>query len=184
MNKLLILLVSLLFAACSENISIQDARDGDIVFIEGQSSQAPYIKLATLSKWTHCGIVVNTPKGKMVLEASKTVRLTPIEKFVSWGKNGNWCIKRPGETFDAKIKYKKYLGKDYDLEFKFDNGKMYCSELVWQIYHENGIDLCEPRKVSSYIMAHLPMVTDLMKKRNITMDQDVVAPADLYRALR
>ena len=184
MNKLLILLTTFLFDACSENISIQDAQEGDVVFIEGQSSQAPYIKLATVSRWSHCGIVVNTPKGKMVLEASKTVRLTPIETFTSWAKDGNWCIKRPEQTIDKKIKYRKYLGMPYDLEFKFDNGKMYCSELVWLIYHENGIDLCEPRKVSSYIMARLPKVTDLMKKRNITMEQEVVAPSDLYRALR
>ena len=184
MNKFLILLISILFASCSEDISINDAKEGDIVFIEGQSSQAPYIKMATLSRWTHCGIVVNTSKGKMVLEASKTVRLTPIEKFVSFAKDGNWCIKRPEQTIDKKIKYRKYLGMPYDLEFKFDNGKMYCSELVWLIYHENGIDLCEPRKVSSYIMTALPTVKDIMKGRNITMEQEAVAPSDLYKAVR
>ena len=37
------------------------------------------------------------------------------------------------------------------MSFKFNNGRMYCSELVYIIYKEQfGIELCKPRKVSSY----------------------------------
>lgn len=71
----------------------------------------------------------------------------------------------------------------YDLEFKFDNDKMYCSELVWVIYKEQGIELCEPRKVSSFIMTNLPRVKELMHRRNISKDQMAVAPVDLYKAI-
>ena len=39
----------------------------------------------------------------------------------------------------------------YNMSFKFNNGRMYCSELVYIIYKEQfGIELCKPRKVSSY----------------------------------
>ena len=126
-----------------------DIQVGDIVFIESQSSQSPYIKLGTMSKWTHCGVVVDTPDG-----------------------------------LKAPVQYKKYLGQPYDLEFRFDNGKMYCSELVWLVYKDQGIELCDPRKVSSFVMARVPKVKKLMQKRNIRMDQEVVAPVDIYKARR
>lgn len=183
MKQILFFFLLLTSIGCTGNIEVENLREGDIVFIEGQSSQAPYIKLGTMSKWTHCGIVVDTPNGLKVLEASKKVRLTSVEKFIGFAKNEHWCAKRPKQTITSAIDYEKYLGIPYDLEFKFDNGKMYCSELVWIIYKEHGIELCKPRKVSSFLLTRIPKVKELMKKRNITMQQDAVAPVDLYKAL-
>lgn len=173
----------LMLTGCSKSIDLAEIQEGDIVFIEGQSSQAPYIKLGTMSRWSHCGVIVQTSKGLQVLEASNTVRLVPVERFVGFAKDGNWRIKRPEQKLPAKISYKKYLDMPYDLRFKFDNGKMYCSELVWLIYKDQGIELCEPRKVSSYLCTKVPRVKKLMNERNITPEQYVVAPADLYKAL-
>lgn len=175
----------LLMCSCAgRRADLADIKVGDIVFIESQSEQSPYIKIGTMSKWTHCGVVVDTPEGLKVLEASKTVRLTPYAKFIGRAKNDNWCVKRPRKTIEGPINYRKYLGQPYDLEFKFDNGKMYCSELVWLIYKENGIELCKPRKVSSFPMTRIPKVKKLMAKRNISMSQEAVAPVDIYRAVR
>lgn len=183
MRRFLFVIMSLMTISCSNNVDVNALQEGDIVFIESQSSQSPYIKVGTMSKWTHCGIVVNTPEGKKVLEASKTVRLTPLSKFIGRAKNDNWCIKRPKQQLKAPVSYRKYLGQPYDLEFKFDNGKMYCSELVWLVYKDQGIELCRPRKVSSFIFTRIPKVKRLMDKRNITMDQVAVAPVDLFKAL-
>ena len=175
----------LLLCSCAgRGADLTEIKEGDIVFIESQSSQAPYIKLGTMSKWTHCGIVVNTPEGLKVLEASKKVKLTSYATFVGGAKGENWCVKRPKKTINGPIHYQKYIGMPYDLEFKFDNGKMYCSELVWLIYKENGIELCKPRKVSSFPMTRIPKVKKLMAKRNISMSQEAVAPVDIYRAVR
>ena len=77
--KLFSFLVSmLLLCSCGNSIDFSNLQEGDIVFIESQSSQSPFIKIGTMSKWTHCGVVVNTPNGLQVLEASKTVKLTVI----------------------------------------------------------------------------------------------------------
>ena len=162
---------------------INDLKEGDIVFIESQSSQSPYIKIGTMSKWTHCGIIVGTPQGMKVLEASKTVRLTPFSQFIGAARNENWCVRRPEQKLTSPINYHKYLGQPYDLQFKFDNGKIYCSELVWLIYKDQGIELCKPRVVSSYPMARIPKVKKLMDKRNISMNQEAVAPVDIYKSL-
>lgn len=173
----------LLMCSCACGTGLSEIKEGDIVFIESKSSQSPYIKLGTMSKWTHCGIVVNTSQGLKVLEASKTVRLTPYANFIGAAKNGNWCVKRPKKTISGPINYRRYLGQPYDIEFKFDNGKMYCSELVWVIYNDNGIELCKPRKVSSFLLTRLPKVKKLMEKRSISMKQKVVAPVDIYKAI-
>ena len=175
--------VLLLCSCAGRGTDLTEIKEGDIVFIESQSSQAPYIKLGTMSKWTHCGIVVNTPQGLKVLEASKTVRLTPYATFIGAAKNENWCVKRPKKTISGSINYRKYLGQPYDLEFKFDNGKMYCSELVWLVYKDNGIELCKRRKVSSFPMTRIPKVKKLMAKRNISMSQEAVAPVDIFKAI-
>lgn len=175
-------LFMLMLTGCN-SVAVEDIQEGDVVFIESQSSQAPYIKVGTMSKWTHCGVIVSTPDGLQVLEASKTVRLTPVNQFIGAAKNDNWRIKRPEQQPTKRLSYSKYLGIPYDSEFKFDNGKMYCSELVWQIYKDQGIELCEPRKVSSFIMTRIPKVKKLMEKRQIKPEQYVIAPVDIYKAL-
>lgn len=183
MKFILFIMSMLLLAGCGNSIDVADLQEGDVVFIESQSSQSPYIKVGTMSKWTHCGVVVNTPQGLKVLEASKTVRLTPFANFIGSAKNENWTIKRPKQKLPGPISYSKYLGMHYDLEFKYNNGKMYCSELVWLVYKDQGIELCKPRKVSSFFFARIPRVKKLMQKRGITMDQQAVAPVDLYKAI-
>jgi len=86
--------------------------------------------------------------------------------------------RRVFKSKDIKIRYKKYLGKSYDLQFKFNNGKYYCSELVYEIYKEQlDTVLCTPKKVKEY---YLPdKVKRAMKRRNISEEQLVVAPCDL-----
>lgn len=183
MRFILFIISMLLLAGCGNSIDVANLQEGDVVFIESQSSQSPYIKVGTMSKWTHCGVVVNTPEGLKILEASKTVRLTPFAKFIGSAKNDNWTVKRPDQKLEKSISYSKYLGMPYDLEFKFNNGKMYCSELVWLVYHDQGVELCKPRKVSSFICTRIPRVKKLMQKRNISMEQTAVAPVDLYKAI-
>ena len=183
MRWFLFVILTLMTISCNNDVDVNALQEGDIVFIESQSSQSPYIKVGTMSKWTHCGVVVNTPDGMKVLEGSKTVKLTPFNSFIGRAKNENWCIKRPKQKLTKPIHYNKYIGQPYDLEFKFNNGKMYCSELVWLVYKEQGIELCKPRKVSSFAMTRLPKVKKLMNKRNISMNQEAVAPVDIYKAI-
>lgn len=60
---------------------------------------------------------------------------------------------------------------------------MYCSELVWLVYKDQGIELCKPRKVSRFVCTRIPEVKKLMKQRNVSGEQLVVAPVDLYKAI-
>lgn len=182
MKIISLLWAGLLTLSCLNcNMPIDDYLvEGNMIFIESTSSQAPYVKLVTGSRWTHCGIFVNTPDGIQVLEASNVVKLTSIDDFISKSKNGNYRIVTILDNII--IDYEKYLGIPYDLEFKFDNGKYYCSELIYDVFKDNGITLCETKKVSDYPLTKLLQVRKLMKKRNIQMDYETVSPKDVMNA--
>ena len=120
---------------------IKEVREGDVIFQTSQSQQSPLIQIATRSKISHCGIIVMKNGKPYVLETLKTLVVTPLDKFVARGEGGKYWLKRSNKK-NIKIKYTSYLGKSYDLAFKFDNGKFYCSELIYDIYkNQLGIEL-------------------------------------------
>ena len=119
-------------------------REGDIVFIETRSFQSKFVKMGMMSIWSHCGIAVNTPEGVQIMEADSTVRILPVERFVAKSVGGKYIIKPPAQTLQDPINQEKWLGRWYDLKFSFDNEEVYCSELVWLIYKDHGIELCPP----------------------------------------
>ena len=177
-KKLFILILLLLsvvvgaYCVCHQ----EGYKEGDILFQVSKSHQSPLIQKATGSKWSHCGVVVEKGKKMYVLEASKVVKLTPLQEWIKRGKDGK-VKKMRVKKEPVKIKYKKYLGKPYDLAFQFDNGKWYCSELIYDIYKTQlGIELCKPRKIRVY---RIDGMEDVLKKRGMDLDQWVVASCDL-----
>ena len=164
---------------------IKEVREGDVIFQTSQSQQSPLIQIATRSKISHCGIIVMKNGKPYVLETLKTLVVTPLDKFIARGEGGKYWLKRSNKE-NIKIKYGSYLGKPYDLAFKFDNGKFYCSELIYDIYNNQlGIELCEPKKVSDYLILgtdKLLQIEKAMKKRGITKEQYAVAPVDIFES--
>ena len=164
---------------------IEEVKEGDVIFQTSQSQQSPLIQIATRSRISHCGIIVMKNGKPYVLETLKTLVVTPLDKFIARGEGGKYWLKRSNKE-NIKIEYGSYLGKPYDLAFKFDNGKFYCSELIYDIYkNQLGIELCEPKKVSDYLMIgidKLPQIEMAMKKRGITMEQYAVAPVDIFES--
>jgi hypothetical protein len=164
---------------------VKEVREGDVIFQTSQSQQSPLIQIATRSNISHCGIIVMKNGKPYVLETLKTLTLTPLDKFIARGKGGKYWLKRSKKE-NIKIKYGSYLGKPYDLTFKFDNGKFYCSELIYDIYkNQLGIELCEPKKVEEYLILgtdKLPEIKKAMEKRGITQKQYAVAPVDIFES--
>ena len=165
--------------------AVKNVKEGDVIFQTSQSEQSPLIQIGTRSMITHCGIVVMKGGKPYVLETQRTIVLTPFDKFIARGKDGRYWLKRSKKD-NIKIKYNSYLGKPYDLAFKFDNGKFYCSELIYDIYkNQLGIELCKPKKVGDYLIVgtdKLPKIEKAMKKRGITKEQYAVAPVDIFNS--
>ena len=164
---------------------IKEVKEGDVIFQTSLSQQSPLIQMATRSKISHCGIIVIKDGKPYVLETLKTLVITPLDKFIARGENGKYWVKRSNKE-NVKINYESYLGIPYDLAFKFDNDKFYCSELIYDIYkNQLGIELCKPKKVSDYLilgLSNLPQLEKVMEKREITKEQYVVAPVDIFES--
>lgn len=164
---------------------IEVVKEGDVIFQTSQSKQSPLIQIGTRSKITHCGIIVMKNGKPYVLETLQTLVLTPLDKFIARGKDGKYWLKRSKKE-NIEIKYDNYLGKPYDLAFKFDNGKFYCSELIYDVYlNQLGIELCKPKTVDAYLELgadNHPKIKQAMEKRGITLEQYAVAPVDIFKS--
>ena len=188
---IIILLLALPFSSMvtemitAQTEPIEEVKEGDVIFQTSQSQQSPLIQIATGSRISHCGIIVMKNGKPYVLETLKTLVVTPLDKFIARGEGGKYWLKRSKKE-NIKIEFGSYLGKPYDLAFKFDNDKFYCSELIYDIYkNQLGIELCEPKKVSDYLMIgvdKLPQIEKAMKKRGITKEQYAVAPVDIFES--
>lgn len=169
----------------AQDTPITDVREGDVIFHTSQSSQSPLIQIGTRSHITHCGIVVIKDGKPFVLETLKTLVLTPLDKFITRGKDGKYWLKR-SDRENIKIEYAHYLGKPYDLAFRFDNDIYYCSELVYDIYkNQLGIELCKPKQVGDYLILgtdKLNKIESTMQRRDITKEQYAVAPVDIFES--
>lgn len=162
------------------NPSINDLKEGDVIFHASDSRQAPMLRYATMSPVTHCGIIVDKGGKLFVLEAEGTVQLTSIDKFIQRGIGKFYMARRPKKDLGQHIRYKQFLGMKYDMAFKFENGKYYCSELIYDIYQKQfGVRLCEPRPLSDYTTLGIRKET---KRRGMKMDQLMVAPSDLLNS--
>ena len=163
------------YAVCNATYHPQD---GDVIFHVSESRQSTAIKVGTLSRYSHCGIIIMKKGKPYVLEAENGVELTSMDKWLKRGKMFNhYRVMRLKEEQKLKLPYK--LGGRYDRAFRFDNGKYYCSELVWELYKKNNIILCEPRKFGDYHFLSLPVIQKQIKSRGFTLEQEVVAPSDL-----
>ncbi|MGE7773183.1 YiiX family permuted papain-like enzyme [Chitinophaga sp. NPDC101104] len=171
----------------------QNLREGDIVFQDSQSPQCEAIRRATHSPWSHCGMLYRADNGAwMVLEAVQPVSVTTLELWKRRNKH-RFAVKRlknsksilTANVIDRmKSHGETYLGKPYDIYFNWSDAEIYCSELVWKIYHAVGIDLCELKPLRSYDLSH-PIVKATMEKRygkNAPLSEKMVSPGDLFNS--
>lgn len=192
----LITMLFLAFAGCkkTEKTPVSDSvlHDGDIIFQESKSAQSQAIQLATGSKYSHCGIIYEAGGDYFVYEAIQPVMTTPLEEWTNRGKDGHYVVKRLkdadkilSEKVLKKMKNtgKRFNGKDYDLYFGWSDKQIYCSELVWKVYHRGaGIELSKPQQLKDFNLKN-PAVKQKLAERygkNIPLEETVVSPAALF----
>lgn len=109
------------------------------------------VRALTNSKWTHMGVVFKEPAGLMVFEAVSPVRKTPLHEWIARGRDGHYAIKRLRDansrlSSDALTKMRAlgatWLGRPYDLRFRWDDQTLYCSELAYKLFDRGaGVQL-------------------------------------------
>lgn len=123
--------------------SSSGVQDGDLIFQESESRQSELVRLVTRSRWTHMGVVFNEPEGPVVLEAVGPVRKTVLQSWIDRGRERVYVIKRLRTaktqlTTEALKKMRDlgatWVGRPYDLKFRWDDESLYCSELAYKLF--------------------------------------------------
>lgn len=143
--------ISLLGLACG-NREFQP-QEGDLLFqADKESAMSQAITAATGQRqtlsFTHVAIACVEDDRIYVLEAAPEngVAKRPLADFLKesaeiGGQPAVIVARFQGPdaeqvTRDAVARAKSFLGQPYDHSFLPDNGKLYCSELVWECYRD------------------------------------------------
>lgn len=175
--------------ACSR--TLPNIKNGDIIFQTSNSSQSVAVQRATHSRYSHMGIIFVRHGHPYVFEASATVRATPLAKWIAHGVGGKAVIKRlRKELTKTQVKRLKatartFAGKRYDLTFEWSDTRMYCSELVWKIYHRAlGIRIGKRQHLRDFDLSD-PAVRAKIKERygdRVPMSEVVISPASMFNS--
>jgi hypothetical protein len=166
-----------------------DLREGDILFSSSAVGQGSAIIAATGSPYTHCGVVFRQEDRLMVLEAVQPVKVSTVADFYSRGRPEAFAVKRlkspvtPESYRKAREWAAKQVGLNYDARFLWGDDRLYCSELVWKVFKQAGVELCALKKFKDYQLER-PEVRRIIDERfggmdKVPMNEQVVAPSDL-----
>jgi hypothetical protein len=167
-------------------------KEGDVLFQDMGGEFGEAIRLATKSGYSHCGMLLKKDGELMVYEAVGPVKFTPLKEWIGHGIKNSFVAKRlvnPGAlTPEVLAAWQKkagsYTGKAYDHVFGWNDDRIYCSELVWKMYKNAGIELSAPKKLKDFDLSH-PLVKQQLALRYgnaIPYDENVVAPQDLFES--
>jgi hypothetical protein len=89
------------------------------------------------------GVVFNEAAGPVVLEAVSPVRKTPVQRWIDRGRDRRYVVKRLRDA-DSRLSPEaiqnmrkigaSWLGRPYDVRFRWDDESLYCSELVYKLF--------------------------------------------------
>ena len=190
MSQLLALVFTAFLSTAAFSRPLPAVRDGDVIFQTSRSSQSMAIQRATHSPYSHMGIIFVRAGQPYVLEASATVRYTPLSEWIARGKDSKYVLKRLHKPLsDSQVEKlrkaaKPFEGRAYDLTFEWSDSKIYCSELVWKIYDRAlGIQLGELQKLRDFDLSDAAVRTKMKERygKNVPLDSPVISPASMFK---
>ena len=115
-------------------------QEGDLIFQSlPQNDLVLAIEGISESPYSHCGIVTSKNNEWMVLEAIGPVKYTPLYEWVRRGRKEAFSVYRLNDQTKIAEFIKEaeaFLGKPYDVRYRLDDEKIYCSELIYKAYYK------------------------------------------------
>lgn len=189
MMRISIFLITALASVAAYSKSLPEVKDGDVIFQTSRSSQSLAIQKATHSRFSHMGVIFSRDGRPYVLEASATVRFTPLNEWIARGKDSAYVVKRLRtpltQTQINKLRNaaRPLEGRSYDPTFEWSDARIYCSELVWKIYNRAlDVEIGKLQRLADFDLSD-PAVRAKMKERYgnaVPMDETVISPAVMY----
>lgn len=167
-------------------------REGDLIFQTSRSAQSLAVQQATGSVYSHIGMILLQQGKPHVLEASKTVRFTPLADWIAQGEGTRYVLKRlrdadqrlsPAAVRKLHAAATLLIGKSYDLVFAWSDQQMYCSELVWKIYDRAlGIRVGTLQKVRDFSLTSLEVQARMRERYGnaVPLDETVISPVAMF----
>ncbi|MFZ5442999.1 MAG: YiiX/YebB-like N1pC/P60 family cysteine hydrolase [Myxococcota bacterium] len=158
-------------------------QDGDVVLQASKSERSALIRRASRSDYSHVGLVEVSKDGVFVIEAIQPVSRTPIGEWARRGEGGWVTVLRP-KGLDAKARRrvvsaaKQELGKPYDARYRWDDERLYCSELVVKAF-ARGAELSVGRQEQVRTLALTPAELRWAEQRGVRGEQALVTPGSL-----
>lgn len=178
--------LGLIFLAAGATGADYAPREGDVVFQSLTGSPLKeLIEGATESKFSHCGMVVRREGRWMVIEAVGPVREIALPDWISHGVKGDFAAFRLDPTYDAQIpaiiaEARTFLGRPYDFRYRFDDEKIYCSELVFKAFlNVTGEMLGRVRKACELKWEPYKEFIVELEGGPVPLDRELITPRDL-----
>lgn len=176
---------------------------GDLIFVEGsagirtesQSSMDQAI-MGSTGAMVHVGIIEVCNDSLFVIDAApKTgVSRRELKEFLEAQRDEEGLmpnikimqLKDQRGIMEFVAKAKNLVGADYDFTFLPDNGKYYCSELVYECYQRHGKPVFEavPMNFRNADGDFDPYWVELFERQGMEIPQGVLGtnPNDLYHS--
>lgn len=140
MKHLTILLATLLLTTTvwgqQRNLLETFIKSGDLLFVSDTSGMGQAVKEST-GHFTHVAMVERVGDSLFIIDATQKrgVARRPIkETFANKMPVEVYRITIPFDTAAVIARAKSLIGKPYDNAFLPDNGKLYCSELIYECF--------------------------------------------------
>ena len=150
-----IIYIGILMSSSGGTTCEKGLQNGDLIFESvGKSAAAKAIDAATAhaneESFSHIAIIEVAKDGVYVIEAASEngVQRITLDEFLAEAthdESGNPAVTvmRLNRKYDSAAfiaNAKQYIGEPYDHYFMPDNGRMYCSELVYESYRDKNGD--------------------------------------------
>jgi len=167
-----------------------EPQEGDVIF-----QSLPHNRLviaiegASQSPFSHCGIVAKSKGEWVVYEAFDGVEETPLKEFLFRGRDQGFAVFRLRDNcrqfIPATIENTKaYLGLPYDVRYRMDDEKIYCSELIYKAYRDasGGQQLGELVRFGDLNWKPYEATIVYFEEGPAPLEREMITPRDMAKA--
>ena len=124
-----------------------------------------------------------------VYEAYRGVSTTPLKTFLFRGRGGGFAVYRLLDGHRHRIPQmlvccETYLGRPYDIRYRLDDEKIYCSELIYKAYRDatDGERLGDLIRFGDMNWQPYEFLIKQVEGGEVPVDREMITPVELARA--
>jgi len=167
-----------------------EPQEGDVIFQSLPHGPVVWaIEGVTGSPYSHCGIVGRREGAWVVYEAYRGVSATPLASFLMRGRGGGFTVYRLDDANRGHIPAtlaccETYLGRPYDIRYRLDDEKIYCSELIYKAFRDatGGQRLGDFSRFGDMHWQPYEMLIRQIEGSDVPVDREMITPVGLARA--